>query len=957
MLQVKNISKQFRTGELVQHALNGVSLNLRDNEFVSILGPSGSGKTTLLNIIGGLDRYDSGDLVINGVSTKEYKDRDWDSYRNHTIGFVFQSYNLIPHQSILQNVELALTISGVSRSQRRERAKKALEEVGLADQLHKRPNQLSGGQMQRVAIARALVNDPEILLADEPTGALDTETSIQVMELLKQVAKDRLVVMVTHNPELAQQYSTRIVKLRDGKIVGDTNPFTPEEVTVRQESKKTGKAKMSFLTSLSLSFNNLLTKKGRTILTAFAGSIGIIGIALILALSSGVNTYIADIQKETMTSYPITISSQAMDTSSMMGMQNSMMAGHIEEDTPTDRDAVYADYTMLEVNESMKNSIKENNLTEFKKYLDDPSSEIHQYLGENGIVYSYGVHFNVYSYNEDDELISSDADIEQNEEDSPFSSMTANAFQNMSLMRSIIGGGTSGAENFSELMPGSDGKVISPILTDSYDMLYGRWPESYNEVVLVLDRHNSISAGELYQLGLLTSEEYETIAEQIQENGAADEHVWDYEKICGHTFYMLPSCDHYEEQEDGTFVYIGDDDLKLKPLLDDCVQLKITGVIRPAEGANNAEISTPVAYTSLLTDHIIEHTNESAVVKAQEADETVNVLSGVKFEAIDDAAKADAAKQYISSMGVSEKASFYSMMMYYSSQKNAEAGENQQSAVSTAESPAASPTDMGETTQPLPEGTSSPAMGQGNPMMDGQMDEAAMAAATDRWLETSPDEELLLSVYDQYLDGSSLAENLESFGKVSYDAPSSISMYTDSFEDKDAVSDCITRYNEGKKETDQITYTDYVALLTGSVTTIINVISYVLIAFVAVSLIVSSIMIGIITHISVLERTKEIGILRSIGASKRNISQVFNAETVIIGLLAGILGVGVTVLLTFPINSLLQSLLDTATLSASLPLPAALLLILLSIAITVIAGLLPAKSAAKKDPVTALRTE
>lgn len=941
MLQVKNISKQFKTGELVQQALNGVSLNLRDNEFVSILGPSGSGKTTLLNIIGGLDRYDTGDLVINGISTKKYKDRDWDTYRNHTIGFVFQSYNLIPHQSVLANVELALTIGGISRGKRRSRAKKALEEVGLGDQLHKRPNQMSGGQMQRVAIARALVNDPDILLADEPTGALDTETSIQVMELLKQVAKDRLVVMVTHNPELAERYSTRIVKLRDGKITGDSDPYEPEEIVPAAEKTAQKKAKMSFSTSLSLSFNNLRTKKGRTILTAFAGSIGIIGIALILALSSGVNNYIDDIQKETMTSYPITISSQAMDTSGMMGMRGGMMAGSVEEEATEKRDAVYADYAMLEVNESMKNSVKENNLTEFKKYLDDPDSEIHQYLGENGIVYSYGVHFNVYSYNKDDELIRSDADVEQGESDSAFSSMTANAFQNMTLMRSIISGGSSGAENFSELMPGSGGKVVSPILTESYDVLYGRWAEKYDEVMLVLDRRNSVSADELYQLGLLSGREYDEIAEQIQDGGTAEEHIWDYENICDHTFYMLPSCDHYEENEDGTFTYVGDDTLKIEPLLDDAAKLKIVGVIRPAEDANNAEISTPIAYTSLLTDHIIEHTNESAVVKAQEADEAVNVLSGVKFEAIDDAAKTDAAKQYISSMGVSDKASFYSMMMYYNSQKAAEDSESGQGAA-----PAGS----------VPAGMEGPPA-DSRAAMGGQMDESAMAAAVDNWLENSPDEELLLSVYDQYLDGSSLKENLESFGKVSYDAPSSISMYTDSFENKDAVSNCITHYNEGKDEKDQITYTDYVALLTGSVTTIIDVISYVLIAFVAVSLIVSSIMIGIITHISVLERTKEIGILRAMGASKRNISQVFNAETVIIGLLAGVLGVGVTMLLTIPITSLLQSLLGAAALTASLPIPAALLLVVLSVLITVIAGLLPAKSAAKKDPVAALRTE
>lgn len=932
MLQVKNITKKFKTGELVQQALNGVSLNLRDNEFVSVLGPSGSGKTTLLNIIGGLDRYDSGDLIINGISTKEYKDRDWDTYRNHTIGFVFQSYNLIPHQSILANVELALTIGGISRAERRGRAKKALEEVGLGDQLHKKPNQMSGGQMQRVAIARALVNDPDILLADEPTGALDTETSIQVMELLKKVAKDRLVVMVTHNPELAERYSTRIVKLRDGKIIDDSNPFTPEKTDKRAEKEKTGKAKMSFLTSLSLSFNNLRTKKGRTILTSFAGSIGIIGIALILALSSGVNTYIADIQRETMTSYPITISAQTVDMSGVMSVRNSMMDAGENDETAENRDSVYADYSAIEMSETMADSIKENNLTAFKKYLDDPESEIRQYLGENGVVYTYGVNFKVYSYDTDKKLVSTDADT------SKVSSSTLSGSQsqaaggpmaNMNRMSEMMGG-TSGAENFSELLPGNDGTAVSPILTDSYEVLYGAWPQAYDEVVLVLDENNSISADVLYQLGLITGSEYKEITAQIKDGKEADERIWDYGEICGHTFYMLPACDHYENNQDGTFSYIGEDALQVEPKLENGVELKITGILRPVKDAANADISTAVAYTSLLTDHIIEHTNQSEIVLAQEKDETVNILSGLKFEALGDDAKAEAAFGYLSGLGVSEKASFYTMVMYYEAQNSSEAATRQ-------------PENNGQ-------------MGGMTPAA-GQMDETAMAAALDAWLAQTPDRELLLTVYDEYIDGSTYEDNMKSFGKVSYDAPASISIYADSFEDKDAISECIKQYNSSVEENNRITYTDYVALLTGSITTIVDVISYVLIAFVAVSLIVSSIMIGIITHISVLERTKEIGILRAMGASKRNISQVFNAETVIIGLFAGVLGVGVTALLTIPINSILQNLLGAATLSASLPVSAALLLVVLSMAITVIAGLIPAKKAAKKDPVTALRTE
>ena len=521
MLQIKNISKQYKTGELVQNALSGVSLNLRDNEFVSILGPSGSGKTTLLNIIGGLDRYDSGDLIINGISTKKYKDRDWDSYRNHTIGFVFQSYNLIPHQSVLSNVELALTISGVSRSERRKRAKEALTQVGLGDQLHKKPNQMSGGQMQRVAIARALVNNPDILLADEPTGALDTETSIQIMELLQEVAKDRLVVMVTHNPELAEQYSTRIVKLRDGRITDDSDPCDlKEEMQTRPEYKNMGRAKMSFLTSLSLSFNNLRTKKGRTLLTSFAGSIGIIGIALILALSSGVNGYISAIQKDTMTSYPMTISSETTDMSAMMGMGGGMMDGSMmgssSDTAENDGNGVYADYSDIESSEAIASSVIENNLTAFKQYLDDPDSEIQPYIGENGVVYTYNVNFEVYSYDAEEKLVNSNADTEAvtgSDSSDDFSSM-AGGMGGMQMMMGSSASST-GAENFSELMAGTNDETVSQVLTDSYDVLYGSWPEEYNEVVLVLDENNSITAGTLYQLGLITADEYIGITEQV----------------------------------------------------------------------------------------------------------------------------------------------------------------------------------------------------------------------------------------------------------------------------------------------------------------------------------------------------------------------------------------------------------------------------------------------------------
>lgn len=940
MLQIKGISKQYRTGELVQQALNDVSLNLRDNEFVSILGPSGSGKTTLLNVIGGLDRYDTGELVINGISTREYKDRDWDAYRNHTIGFVFQSYNLIPHQTILANVELALTIGGISRNDRRERARKALEEVDLGDQLHKKPNQMSGGQMQRVAIARALVNDPEVLLADEPTGALDSETSIQVMELLKKVAENRLVVMVTHNSELAEQYSTRIVKLRDGRVIEDSDPYLPEETPEGTEHKSMGKAKMSFFTSLSLSFNNLWTKKGRTILTAFAGSIGIIGIALILALAEGVNDYISDIQKSTMTSYPITINSQSVDMSGIMGTRGGRREN--EASAEENRTRVYADYSAVESSEEMASNIKENNLTAFKEYLDDPESEIHQYLGENGVVYSYGAHFGIYSYDADENLVASDADIDQvsmSTLSSEDSAAGGGPMANMERMNQVMSGSSdAGAENFSELMPGTDGKAVSTILFDSYDLLYGSWPENYNEVVLVLNENNSIPAGTLYQLGLITGEEYKEITEQIKNGEDAEEHIWDYEEICGHTFYMVLPCDQYKENKDGTFTYIGDDVMQIESLLENSVNLKITGIIRPAADAESASIPTSVAYTVALTDYVIEHTDESAVVLAQEKTPEVNVLNGINFRAADSEAKAADAIIYMSNMGISDKAAMYANILEH---QETDAQEDQEHIEAMQGAPSMSPSEMAS--------------------MEGvertEEDEIELARALDEWLENDPDQETLVSAYDIFIAGSTFEENMRKFGKVSYDAPSSISIYTDSFEDKEAVSDCIDRYNEGAEKKEQITYTDYVALLTSSITSIVDVISYVLIAFVAVSLIVSSIMIGIITHISVLERTKEIGILRAIGASKRNISQVFNAETVIVGLLAGILGVGVSALLTIPITSVIQNLLGASELSASLPVTAALFLLLLSVVITVIAGWIPSRRAAKKDPVAALRTE
>lgn len=924
MLQIKDIRKQYITGDLVQQALDGVSLNFRENEFVSILGPSGSGKTTLLNIIGGLDRYDDGDLIINGISTKKYKDRDWDSYRNHTIGFVFQSYNLIPHQSVLANVELALTISGISKAERRERAKKALEEVGLGDQIHKKPNQMSGGQMQRVAIARALVNNPKVLLADEPTGALDTETSVQVMGLLKEVAKDRLVIMVTHNPELAEEYATRIVRLRDGKITDDSNPYLVEEASeemLRHENM--GKSSMSYLTALSLSFNNLKTKKARTLLTAFAGSIGIIGIALILSLSNGVNNYITDIQKSTMTSYPITIEAQALDFSSIIEIS----PGHTEEmDIEHEKDAVYMNSMDLELASTVTTSLTQNNLTEFKKYLDDEDSEIHEYIGDNGILYTYDTKFGVYTTDPEGEFVNTDGSTLQEAKQSAASSMLSGIGNSMggngdgSAMSSMV---SRASDNFEELLPDSDGMGVSNAIKDNYELLYGEWPDAYDEVVLVLNKNNEIAATTIYELGILPSSEYKTLMEQLEDGEKLETQLqqWSYEDICDKQFYLIPACDMYVENENGTFDCIADDEEALGEKFEDAIKLKVTGVIRPDEDLDNLFINAPFGYTRELTDYLIQYTEESAVVKAQEENADINVVNGMSFEPKDDAAKISDVKIYLSGLGVSDKAKLCKEMLVASAATGSGSGAD-----------AAMMANMGS------------------------MGETELAAMMDQYL-LNPEDEVMLAIYDAYISTGSYDDNMSAFGVVSLAAPSSINIYADSFEDKDEISKCIDVYNDGAKEENQISYTDYVGLLMSSVTTIIDVISYVLIAFVAVSLIVSSIMIGIITYISVLERTKEIGILRALGASRKNISQVFNAETFIIGLCAGAMGVGISCLLLIPGNMLIHSVAGTTEVNASLPAVSAAILVILSVLLTLIGGLIPSKKAAKKDPVTALRTE
>lgn len=912
MLQIQNICKKYVTGDLVQTALDNVSLNLRDNEFVAILGPSGSGKTTMLNIIGGLDRYDSGDLIINGISTKKYKDRDWDSYRNHTIGFVFQSYNLIPHQSVLSNVELALTISGISRSERRRRAKEALEKVGLGNQLHKRPNQMSGGQMQRVAIARALVNNPDILLADEPTGALDSETSVQVMELLKEVAKDRLVVMVTHNPELANEYATRIVRVKDGHIVDDTDPYEIEQKLEEPQHKNMGKASMSILTALSLSFNNLRTKKGRTILTAFAGSIGIIGIALILSFSNGVNTYITDIQKSTMTSYPISIEAQTIDLTSIMQKGQSSMK---DSDVTHELDGVYSNGTDIEMASSITTSFTKNNLTEFKKYMDNPDSEIRKHIRENGIVYSYNTKFDVFTYDSEGAFVNTDGSTLKSSSQTSATNMMADMSNDNGM--TMMTGSTGKTNNFTELLPGSDSASVSQAVTDAYDVLYGNWPSSYDEAVLVMNKNNEISSAVLYQLGILPTSEYKEIMKRIDagEEVTMDTEKISYEDICNKEYYLLPASDMYVKDDNGNYKSIVSDNASLKDKAADGIKLKISGIVRQNDDNDNALINKAVGYTKALTDYLMDYADKSEVVKAQRENKDINITNGMEFSPADDAAKIADARTYLTNLGVSDKASMFKnmMQMVYA--------DNQQMY------------------------TQLMAMG-----------EAQQAAMLDSYLE-NPDDSTLLSIYNSYISTGNYDDNMESFGVISEDAPSAINIYVDSFEANDAVSDCIKKYNEGASEDDKISYTDYVGLLMNSVTTIINVITYVLIAFVAVSLIVSSIMIGIITYISVLERTKEIGILRAIGASKRNISQVFNAETFIIGFCSGIIGIAITLLLLIPCNSIIHAVTDSTAVNAALPPVSAVVLIILSMVLTFIGGLIPAKNAAKKDPVTALRTE
>ena len=860
MLQLKNITKNYLSGENEVQALKGISVEFRKSEFVSILGPSGCGKTTLLNIIGGLDRYTSGDLIINGKSTKEFKDRDWDAYRNYSVGFVFQNYNLIPHQTVLSNVELALTLSGVSKSERRKRAIEALKSVGLGDQIHKKPNQMSGGQMQRVAIARALVNNPDIILADEPTGALDTVTSNQIMEILKSISKDKLIIMVTHNGELAEKYSSRIIKVLDGKVIEDSDPYESKEEK-KQDSKKR-RTSMKFFTALRLSLNNLMTKKGRTFLTSFAGSIGIIGIALILSISNGVQNYIDKVQEDTLSSYPITLQEQSVDMSSIM---TSFM--ELNEDRNHEDGKIYSVEIMGDMLSTMSSKIEKNNLKEFKKYLDSEENEITK--NSNAIQYAYNLNINLYSSNTKDGVVQ----VNPNQV-MKIVGLQSELPEAMQGQASIM---MSGNNIWQEMLDNEE------LLKSQYDVLAGKWPEKYNEVVLIVNENNEVSDYMLYSLGIKNQDELKDKMQDIKDGKEVEkteEEVFSYDDLLGLSFKLVLNTDYYKK-EHGVWTDKSDDKDYMKKLVDKAESINIVGIIRPNSASINTALANGIGYSKDLKEYVINKINEAEIVKEQKKDKKVNVFTGIDFpEDKDDAS--------------------FSFNDLSTEQK--------------------------------------------------------MKLAT-------LSQEELAKLMQTYADNAkaSYEDNLSKLGVVNLDEPSAIYIYPTNFEAKENITEEIENYNtrqrEDGKEANVITYTDMIGIMMNSVSVIIDVISYVLIAFVSISLVVSSIMIGIITYISVLERTKEIGILRAIGASKKDISRVFNAETLIVGLVAGALGIGITVLLCIPINALIAALSGVSGVSAALPFKAGIVLVIISMILTMIAGLIPSKMASKKDPVEALRTE
>ena len=1000
MLELKNIHKDYPAGNGIVHALRGIDLQFRESDFVSVLGQSGCGKTTLLNIIGGLDQYTSGDLIINGKSTKDFKDRDWDSYRNHSVGFVFQSYNLIPHQTVLQNVEIALTLSGVSRQERRRRAVAALEEVGLGDQLRKRPAQMSGGQMQRVAIARALVNDPDIVLADEPTGALDSETSVQIMEILKTVAQKRLVVMVTHNPELAETYSTRIIRMLDGKLLSDSNPLTQEELAqCRKEdqrkaavAKKEKKPSMKWGTSFGLSLKNLIAKGGRTTLTSFAGSIGIIGIALIYAVSQGTTNYINTVQEDTLSSYPLTIEATTVDL-------GSLMAAFLEtaESTQThEKDAVYSKSMVYDlVNALNEMETTENDLKAFMAYMEqqrkDPASNLAEAI--NGIQYSYDLDFQVYTKNIDGQVVKSDAQELLQEMMSKHMGMDMSGLQAAQEsgggMMSMMTMGTSTYRVWQEMLTGDNGKLVNPLLEKQYDVIYGSWPTQYDEVVLVVDANNELDDMTLYALGLKSAEEMDKLTEAAV-NGThidAKAESWSYEELCDMEFrVVLPGDCYIYDENTGTYSDMRQTEAGMRYLYDKGIALKISGIIRPNEDAVSAMMTGSIGYTSALTEHIIDNAKNLDVVKAQLEQKDTDVLTGLPFKSntgeLTDAEKEAEFRAYIAQLDEAGLADTYVAIMSIPDQQTLDAMLQQAMAGKTAEQMKATliqalTTQMGVAEEKISEYVEDMEEEEITEIFTQIMTEqikAQYAAQTQAQLAAMSNTQLAYALnsakdsytteqcalyYDEVLEfsESTYEDNLAMLGCLDLADPAAMNIYASSFENKEVIEDVIAGYNREVDETKKISYTDYVGIMMSSITTIINAITYVLISFVAISLFVSSIMIGVITLISVQERTKEIGILRAIGASKRNVSSMFNAETVLIGGASGLIGVGVTYLLCIPINMVIHALTNIPTLSAHLPWQTALILIGISIFLSVFAGFIPSRSAAKKDPVVALRTE
>ncbi len=1001
MLRLKGITKNYTVAGTEIEVLKGLDISFRKNEFVSILGPSGCGKTTTLNIIGGLDKYTSGDLIISGKSTKNFSDRDWDTYRNHRIGFIFQSYNLIPHQTVLGNVELALTISGVSKEERQKRALKALERVGLKGEEFKRPNQLSGGQCQRVAIARALVNEPDILLADEPTGALDSKTSVQIMELIKEISKDKLVIMVTHNGEIAEKYSSRIVRLVDGEIVSDSNPFLEKDEIKEVENlnldnlekkRKDKKSKMSFWTAFRLSLRNLFTKRGRTFLTSFAGSIGIIGISLILAVSQGTTTYINHVQESTLSSYPITLEEESIDLTSLI--ESFMGTG--ETDYVHDNDKVYKDPVIYElVNALSKVETSENDLKSFKTFLENELANENSDLSSaiNGVQYSYDLQFDIYTKNVDGEIIKSDTQELMNDMIAKYmmgvSGNGSNQSNSSSFAQNPMASMMMSSGVWQELLPEKDGGVVNSLIKEQYDLIYGEWPSAYDEVVIVLNKENEIDDLTLYALGLIGEQDINKIIDSAiaGEEIEIDHKSWTYQEVLDRQYRSILPYNCYQLAGDGkTYV-----DLReigaIEMLYNNGLNLKVKGVIRENTDSDNHMLTGSICYTYKLTERIIADAPNSPVVQAQLANSSVDVLTGLPFKStmgsMTSEEKATAFKAYVSNLSESEKAEKYKeiqciipneLLMQKVGFKFATYSQREQKVEKVVDGLSKQ---INIDTAGLRVYVNNLTDEQINEILFGilaldvqseyaQEKTVELAGKTDAELAglldgaiNSYTVEQCANYYDKVSEfsPSTYEDNLKILGFMDLESPSKINIYASSFENKDIIVDAIARYNDTVDETAVIKYTDYMGLMMSSITTIINAITYVLIAFVSISLIVSSIMIAVITLISVQERTKEIGILRSIGASKRDVSRMFNAETIIIGFMAGLFGVITTYLLCIPINLILQSLTGIKTLRAILPIGAALTLTAISVLLNLVSGLIPSRSAAKKDPVVALRTE